>query len=137
MSDERLSETWMWERAEELLHQADKLQRQFFQLGSPGSRRAAWEPPVDVFETPERVIVLVALPGVRGDRVQVRLEDTTLVVAGERTLPESCARAAVRRLEIPQGHFRRAIPLSTPELELVSEELSDGCLVIELVKQDV
>ena len=47
----------------------------------------AWEPPVDVFEDEHEVHIVVALPGVSPERVEVILEPRSLVVRAERRLP--------------------------------------------------
>ena len=50
MSD-NLSDTWMWERARNLIDQAERLQKSFGTPGAPGAGSAGWAPPVDIFET--------------------------------------------------------------------------------------
>jgi HSP20 family molecular chaperone IbpA len=47
-----------------VLERADRLQRQFCQLGENTRGGATWEPPIDVFKTEDQLIVVVALPGV-------------------------------------------------------------------------
>lgn len=131
MADERLSETWMWERAQAMLQQADRMHRQFFQLGSGGG----WEPPVDIYETPSSLIVVVALPGVEPGAIRVTTEGTAILVSGERAQPEPCSQAVVRRMEIPHGRFRRRIDLVVEGLEITRQEACDGCLVLELRKR--
>jgi hypothetical protein len=41
---------------------------------------AKWEPPVDVFEDEGEIVIVVAMPGVAAERVQVTQESGTLVV---------------------------------------------------------
>ena len=77
----------MWERARSMLEQADRLQRSFFSPQRPGTRRPSWEPPADVFETEGEVWVLVVLPGVTPDSVEVRLFQGDVTISGERALP--------------------------------------------------
>lgn len=123
---------WMWERATELLERADKAQKQFFQRSTDAIGRTTWQPPVDVFEGEGELSILVALPGADPRQVEVLFDRGDLVVLAVRTLPESCARAAVRRLEIPQGRFERRIPLPPWRYELCERQLSEGCLVLRL-----
>lgn len=130
----RPDETWMWERARSLLDEADRLQRQFFQPSSPGSKGATWEPPVDVFETDRELWILVALPGVSASNLEIRLSGCELVVAGARTLPAALKRAALKRLEIPRGRFERRLALPTGVYELGTHEMIDGCLALQLLK---
>ena len=134
MSDP-LSETWMWDRAQELLDKAGRIQRQFFQLGAPGGRGAVWEPPVDVFEREDSLLVVIALPGIQPDRTVVELRGCVLLVSGERSQPSPCREASVRRMEIPTGRFQRAVELPAGTLELGEREASDGCLFVRVHKR--
>jgi len=127
-------ETWMWERARAMLERADRLQRTFFQPRKPGGRRPSWEPPVDVFETPEELWVLVALPGVDAEHVALEVDGPCVRVRGQRLLPEPLRRANVHRMEIPYGLFERVVELPPGRYELQQSQLSQGCLVFRLLK---
>jgi HSP20 family molecular chaperone IbpA len=126
--------SWMWAQACDLLDQAERMHRQFFQLGASGRTRAVWEPPVDVFEDELEIIIVVALPGVPAGRVEVTIESGTLVVRAESRVPFAGARGAVRRLEIPYGFFERRIQLPEMRLEAATREFMDGCLILRLRK---
>jgi len=119
----------MWAEACELLDRAERLQRQFFRP----ARSAAWEPPVDVFETEQDLIIAVALPGVAPERLEVGFINGALVVAGERDLPAE-AGAIIRRLEIPHGRFERRIALPPRAYDIAQRELANGCLLLRLRK---
>ena len=125
---------WMWAEACALIEQADRMHRQFFRPAAPGRAQATWEPPVDVFEDEHEVIIVVALPGVPADRVEVTTESGELVVRAERRMPFAGSRRAVRRLEIPYGYFERRIPLPEARLAAGTRELLDGCLMVRLRK---
>ena len=127
---------WMWAEACELLDQADRMHRQFFRLAASARNRAVWEPPVDVFEDEREVVIVVALPGVAEQGVELTLEAGVLVVRAERRIPAAGTRGAVRRLEIPYGHFERRIPLANLRLEAGTREFRDGCLILRLRKAD-
>src|SRR5689334_432796 len=124
---------WMWERAAELLERADKAQRRFFTLQTR-SRRACWEPPVDIFESDAELVVVVALPGVREEDVEVALDRRDLLITAHRTLPGVLAAGAVQRLEIPQGRFERRMPLASGSYEMTERVFKDGCLWLRLRK---
>ena len=126
--------SWMWAQACDLLDQAERMHRQFFQLGASGRTRAVWEPPVDVLEDEREIIIVVALPGVPGGSVEVTIESGTLVVRAESRIPFAGARGAVRRLEIPYGYFERRIQLPEGRLEAGTREFMDGCLILRLRK---
>lgn len=125
---------WMWAEALDLMDRAERMHRQFFQptARSP-SRLPAWEPPMDVFETEREMVVLVALPGVVPEDVQVGFDGAVLSVIGERALP-SVASASIRRVEIPHGRFERYIEIGSG-LELVRRELANGCLALVFAKR--
>ena len=125
---------WMWGQACELIAQAERMQRQFFRLAS-SARAQVWEPPVDVFEDEREVVIVVAMPGVAAERVEVSAEPGVLVVRGERSLPFATTRQVVRHLEIPYGFFERRIPLPDVHFELGAPQLADGCLVLRLRKR--
>jgi len=116
-----------------MLDQAERLHRQFFELGR-SARQPLWEPPVDVFETAEGLFIEVALPGVDADRLEVSFDNGVLVVVGERKLPEVCEPAVIRRLEIPYGRFERRVRLPAGRYQLGQRDLVNGCLVLSLRK---
>lgn len=124
----------MWTQACELIEQAERMHRQFFRLAASGSTRVVWEPPADVFENDAEVIIVVALPGVPAERVEVGFEAGELVVRAERRLPSAGSRGAVRQLEIPYGRFERRIRLPEALLAAATRELVDGCLTLRLAK---
>ncbi len=125
---------WVWGDALELLDQADRLHRQFFQ---PSPRAAGgkpvWQPPVDVYETDRELVMVIALPGVEPDNVQVAFDGRVLSVIAERPLPGR-DQAAIRRLEIPYGRFERHIQLAGGGLDLMRQELTNGCLLLLFAK---
>jgi HSP20 family molecular chaperone IbpA len=124
----------MWAHAVDLIEQAEHMHRQFFRLASPGRSQAVWEPPVDVLEDEREFVVVVALPGVVAENVQISSEGAELVVRAERPVPFTGARQVVRQLEIPYGRFERRIALPGGSLEFVSRELTHGCLILRLLK---
>jgi HSP20 family protein len=126
--------SWMWAQACDLLDQAERMHRQFFQLAASGRTQAIWEPPVDVFEDEREVIVIVALPGVPSERVEITVELGALVVRADRGIPFTGTRGAVRRLEIPYGYFERRIQLPEARLEAGTREFVNGCLILRLRK---
>jgi HSP20 family protein len=125
---------WMLSEAIESLARAERLRQQFFKLQTTiDSRESSWEPPIDVLETDEEVLILVALPGVDPDEVEAVIESGTLVVSGRRTLPKELRDARIHRLELPQGRFERRIALPVGRYA-VSRFAVNGCIVLRLAK---
>jgi len=127
---------WMWAEACQMLEQAERMHRRFFRLAASERAVAVWEPPVDVFEDERDVVIVIALPGVPAERVAITIEAGELIVRAERPLPFAGTRCAVRRLEIPYGHFERRIRLPEACREVEARELTDGCLILRLRKGD-
>ena len=139
------SQDWdilIWQRANALLQQAERIQRNFLQIAvrshyrTVQGRSTCWEPPINVVETDETLWVIVAIPGVKPDRVEVRLDRGELTIAGERPLPACCTEGELSTWEIPLGRFERHLVLEGRyPLSIGKTSLQDGLLVIELRKQ--
>jgi HSP20 family molecular chaperone IbpA len=127
---------WMWSEALDALARVERLRREMFRLPSAASGGAYWEPPVDVLETEDKVVVVVALPGVGDAAVRLAIVDSCcLVIQGERVLPPELYRARIHRLELPQGRFERRVPLPAGRYRDIGHKTQDGCIIITLVKQ--
>ena len=125
---------WMWSEACEMLARAERMHRELFRPAGVEARQPSWEPPVDILETDNAVLVLVALPGVDIDNAQAAIEEGELVIAGTRVLPEELRSATIHRLELPQGRFYRRLRLPAGRYSGVRRSIVAGCLVITLQK---
>lgn len=125
---------WMLSEAIEQLARAERMHRQFFSLKATAEPRvSSWEPPIDVLETDDELLIFVALPGVDPDEVEAVIADGVLVISGQRTLPKELRDARILRLELPQGRFERRIALPTGRYA-VSRFAVNGCIVLRLAK---
>ena len=124
----------MWLRALELADEAEHLHRRFLRYIGPGADAVRWEPPVDIHETPDGLILLFALPGVAAEDIEVRLERAALTVSALRRVRHAERGALIRRLEIPHGRFVREITLSGPALRIADSHYVNGCLEVRLVR---
>jgi HSP20 family protein len=125
---------WMWAEACAMLERVEQMHRQFFRPGLPGMQAAAWQPPIDVFETADGLRIAVALPGVEIQDIDIATEQDVLMISGVRHLPSVARGAAIQRLEIPYGRFERQVRLPAGRFELGHPELAHGCLFITLAK---
>jgi HSP20 family protein len=128
------SRNWMWSEALQMLARAERLHRELFNPPNVSQRGINWEPPTDVLETEDAVLIFVALPGVDPEKVDVAIHDGVLLLAGERLLPAEARTAIIHRLELPQGRFERQIPLPPGRYETPRSAVANGCLVIRLPK---
>lgn len=122
---------WMLTEAIELLHGAGRLHRQFFQLTRAGDT-PRWEPPVDMFGNDRELCLLIALPGVMPERLDVSLVQQVVVVQGERSLGASFGADTIFQLEIPYGRFERRVLLPHADFRMVDMLLQNGCLRLTL-----
>jgi len=133
----------VWRQANDLLQRAERIHRNFLRYATASQYRAklgrtpSWEPPLNVIETEESLWVVSALAGIAADRIEVRVEDGELVIAGERPLPQCCREGQLKLWEIPLGRFERRLQLvGADNLQLPAKvSFQDGLLVIELRKQ--
>jgi HSP20 family molecular chaperone IbpA len=123
----------MWIQALKVLDQADRLQRQFFQLHHDIQSGPVWEPPVDILEEQDELFVQVALPGVDPDNIRVIIDSNVVAIAGVRPFAAG-SRAIVRRMEIPYGRFERRIDLKGGNFEIRESIFENGCLRLILKK---
>jgi HSP20 family molecular chaperone IbpA len=125
----------MWAQAVDFIDQAERMHRQFFRLASSRTAEPAlWQPPVDVFEDEHEVIVVVALPGVTEEGIEISARDGALMVRARRALPFAGEGLRLRQLEIPYGSFERRVELPPAPLQLTAHELTHGCLVVRLAR---
>jgi len=126
---------WMWSEALSMLERAERLHRHFFTHAE-----AAWEPPVDIVESPEALAVQIALPGVAADSIAVTVEPDGITLSALRPFPCRDVASRVHRIEIPYGRFQRRIglPLADPyaPLELAEKSLADGVLTLTFRKKE-
>ncbi len=125
----RTAANLMWADALAIVARADRLHREFFRPAQSG-----WEPPVDLLETADELILVAALPGVRAADVDLVISGGELAIVGMRRLPVLPGRTRIHRMELPHGHFERRIALPPGAYELARRDLVDGCLTIVLRK---
>lgn len=71
----------------------------------------SWSPAVDIFETHDRIVLRVDLPGVAREDFEVRVEDGVLVLRGHRRPPGDVRPGEMHRAERPHGAFMRSFSL--------------------------
>lgn len=127
------TELSMWARAVALLEEAERRHRRFFELlGTAPARQPVWEPPVDMFLVEGELHVVVAMPAVRPEDVELVVADGGILVRAKSRLPVPPGRSRILRLEIPYGCIERRVELPSGAFELRAQEFRDGCLLIRL-----
>ena len=76
-------------------------------LTEPQTNRP-WAPAVDIYETENELVVKADLPDVEGKDIDVRVENQTLTIAGERKFETSTSDKGYHRIERSYGNFVRS-----------------------------
>ena len=95
-----------------------------------------WQPPVDIVETPDSVLVVIEVPGLAADDLKVEVRGMQVMLSGTKStpLPEG-ERVKFQRVERGHGRFRREIQLFWPvNSHLGTASLADGVLTLTFPK---
>jgi HSP20 family protein len=94
-----------------------------------------WNPAVNVYQDKDRFTVVVELPGLKKEEIEILLHDDTLTIAGERKREESSAQEFLT--ERLYGKFQRSLTLPTAvDAEKVKANYKDGLLQVVLPKAE-
>jgi HSP20 family protein len=89
-----------------------------------------WQPPTDVIEDGDRLLVLVEVAGMQNGEFDVTLSDRQLTITGVRSAPLR-PRAAYHQLEVQQGEFRVNVILPwAADGERIEATYEDGFLMV-------
>lgn len=96
--------------------------------------RGEWAPAVDIYENEKHEIVLKAeLPGLKKEEIDLRLENNTLTIRGERKRENEAKEENYHRVERAYGAFSRSFSLpSTVDAGRVTADYRDGVLTVTL-----
>jgi HSP20 family protein len=105
-------------------------------LSEPRAGRP-WSPPVDIYETPDALVLKADVPEVDLKDIDVRVENQTLTLAGERKFEHESEDKGYHRIERGYGQFTRSFSVpSTVDTEKVSAEYHNGVLTVKLPKKE-
>jgi HSP20 family protein len=101
----------------------------------PARSEAAIRPPVDVFETPEGITLHADMPGVSKDRLNLRVDGTTLLVEGNVQIALG-EQMEPLYADVRSTLYRCSFVLSK-ELDTarISANLKDGVLAVTIPKR--
>ena len=95
----------------------------------------SWTPQMDIFETPEEIIVQAEIAGVDQDDLEVEINSKAVRIFGRRTESALVSSSTYRLAEIQYGRFERTLFLPVPiDTEVVSSSYSNGFLQLRLAK---
>ncbi len=118
-----------------LQNRASSLFRNFAE-GEETLTAASFVPPVDVYEDAQKILLKLEVPGIEEKDLDVRVENNTLTVKGERKFDKEEKEENFHRIEHRYGSFYRTFTLpSTVDTEHVQANYNAGVLKVELKKK--
>jgi len=133
-----------WEPFRDLVGIQDRMNRLFDEAfrGVRGTSEeewalgGSWAPMVDIYEQNGDIVLKAELPGVDPKAVDVRLENNTLTLRGERKLDHEVKRDNYHRVERSYGAFSRSFTLPTVvDQGNIKADYKDGVLKLVLPKR--
>lgn len=97
----------------------------------------SWAPAVDIYEHENNIVLKAELPGVDPKDVDIRLENNTLTLRGERKFDSDVKKENYHRVERAYGSFTRSFTLPTiVDQNNIKAEFKDGVLRVTLPKRE-
>src|SRR5713101_1081292 len=119
------------------------LQEQFIRLFEDNFTRdrsghadlATWAPAVDIYETENELVLKADLPDLQDEDIDVRVENNTLTIRGERKFDKDINENNCLRVERAYGSFMRSFSLpNTVSSENIRAEYRNGVLTLHMAK---
>jgi HSP20 family protein len=105
-------------------------------ISEPQTNRP-WSPAVDIYETENELVVKAELPDVDLKDVDVRVENQTLTISGERKFEKQDSAKGYHRIERSYGNFVRSFTVpNTFDTEKIGAEFKNGLLTVSLTKKE-
>jgi HSP20 family protein len=129
-----------WQPRYEFSTLQDRMNRLFRDSFSEGREEAlintSFAPAVDVYEDEHNITLKIEVAGIDEKDIDVRVENRTLTVHGERKFEKDEKEENFRRMERQYGSFTRSFTLpATVDAEQVSANYDKGILKVSLAKK--
>jgi len=129
-----------WDPFREFTTLQDRMNRLFQQSFGEGREESlttgAFAPAVDVYEDEHNVTLKIEVPGIEEKDLDIRVENNTLTVHGERKFEKEEKEENYRRIERQYGSFTRSFTLpSTVDSNGIQANYEKGVLKIKLAKK--
>ena len=106
------------------------------QHGQENPETGQWAPAVDIYETADQIVLRADLPGMEQEAIEIRVDDNTLMLRGERPSPPELKSDDFHRAERPYGPFMRSFGLpSNVDQEGIRANHKNGVLEVVLPKR--
>ena len=120
-----------------LQDQVNRLFSESFRTHGEESALTTWAPAVDIYETPNELVVKADLPDVNEKDIDIRVENNLLTIRGERKVEKSVSEENFLRVERTYGSFSRSFSLpNTVNAEAINADYKNGVLTVTLPKRE-
>ncbi len=128
---------WNFEPFSELERMRREMDGLFDRMGFATTGSYATFPAMNLYESDEDVTILVELPGVRKEDIQLDLRENVLVISGKRE-PEDAGQEAVNlRKERMAGEFRKTFRLPVKvDSNRADAQCRNGILTLKMAKAE-
>jgi HSP20 family protein len=129
-----------WEPFRDLMAMQDRMTRLFdetlHRILKEEVPERVWSPPVDILEREDEVILKVDLPEVNQSDIDIKVEENTLIIRGERKFIKEAPSVNYLQIERPYGTFQRTFTVPRMiDQEKIKAAYKDGVLQIILPKR--
>jgi HSP20 family protein len=129
-----------WEPFRDLMAMQDRMTRlideTLSRIWKEDMAQGVWSPSVDILERGDEVVLKVDLPGVSQNEIDIRVEEGTLTIQGERKFVKESSEENYVQIERPYGTFRRTFSIPrTIDQESIKASYKDGVLRIILPRR--
>ncbi len=95
-----------------------------------------WAPAVDIYETANELVLTAEVPGIDEKDIEIKVEDNTLTLKGERKFEKETKEENFHRIERSYGSFFRAFSLpNSVDPDLIRAEHENGVLRVVMPKR--
>ena len=109
----------------------------FFRGRADNSALTVWAPAVDIYETADELVVKADLPDINEKDLDVRVENNTLTIRGERKFEKEVSEDNFLRVERAYGSFSRSFSLpNTVDTERIKADYREGVLSVRMPKRE-
>ena len=97
---------------------------------------SSWAPAVDIYETENEVVLTAEIPGIEEKDVEIKVEDSTLTLMGERKFEKETKEENYHRIERAYGSFFRSFTLPNYiDQDKIEAEHENGILKVRMPKR--
>ncbi len=95
-----------------------------------------WAPAVDIYETANELVLTAEMPGIEEKDIEIKIEDNTLSLKGERKFEKETKEENFHRIERSYGSFFRAFSLpNSVDTGHIQAEHENGVLRVVMPKR--